>query len=50
MDRAEEKMKTSVDPLQMFEHAYEEMPPYLKEQREELAEEQAEAGKEANHG
>ena len=50
VDRAEEKMKTSVDPLQMFEHAYEEMPPYLKEQREEMVEELAEAGKEANHG
>lgn len=39
VDRAEEQMKKLDDPLQMFEHAYAELPPYLKEQRAELAEE-----------
>ncbi len=37
VDRAEEQMKHLGDPLHMFEHAYAEMPPYLKEQRDELA-------------
>lgn len=50
VDRAEGLMKTSTDPLRMFEHAYEEMPPYLKEQREDLVRELAEAEKEASHG
>ena len=36
VDRAEEQMKHLTDPLLMFEHAYAEMPPYLKEQREEF--------------
>ncbi len=39
VDRAEELMKKFDDPLHMFEHAYAELPPYLKEQRAELAEE-----------
>lgn len=39
VDRAEELMKKLDDPLHMFEHAYAELPPYLKEQRAELAEE-----------
>jgi hypothetical protein len=30
-------MKLLGDPLHMFEHAYAEMPPYLKEQRDEVA-------------
>ena len=37
VDRAEELMKKLDDPLHMFEHAYAELPPYLKEQRAELA-------------
>jgi pyruvate dehydrogenase E1 component alpha subunit len=37
VDRAEEQMKQLGDPLHMFEHAYAEMPPYLKEQRDEVA-------------
>jgi pyruvate dehydrogenase E1 component alpha subunit len=37
VDRAEEQMKLLGDPLHMFEHAYAEMPPYLKEQRDEVA-------------
>lgn len=50
VERAEELMEDFTDPLRMFEHVYAEMPPYLKEQREELAEEvdflaEQEAGK-----
>jgi pyruvate dehydrogenase E1 component alpha subunit len=37
--RAEEMMKDFTDPLQMFDHIYSERPPYLEEQRKELAEE-----------
>jgi pyruvate dehydrogenase E1 component alpha subunit len=50
VDRAEEIMKTAGDPLNMFEHAYAEMPPYLVEQSEELAQELAETQQEASHG
>jgi len=52
VDSAEKRMKELKDEqLTMFDHMYAEMPPYLQEQREELAEElQAEAGEEGNHG
>lgn len=50
VDRAEELMKKYDDPLQMFEHVYAEMPPYLGEQREELKAELAESREEENHG
>jgi pyruvate dehydrogenase E1 component alpha subunit len=50
VDRAEEQMKTLGNPLDMFEHAYADMPPYLKEQREEFKRELAEINKDANHG
>ena len=50
IDRAEEQMKTLGDPIDMFEHAYAEMPPYLKEQKEAFAGELAEKQKEGNHG
>jgi pyruvate dehydrogenase E1 component alpha subunit len=39
VERAEKLMEDFTDPLRMFDHVYAEMPPYLKEQREELAEE-----------
>ncbi len=42
VDRAEEKMKIPPDPQVMFEHAYAELPPYLAEQRDALADELAE--------
>jgi len=50
IDRAEEQMKTLGDPIDMFEHAYAEMPPYLKAQKDAFARELAETGKEGNHG
>jgi pyruvate dehydrogenase E1 component alpha subunit len=50
VDRAEEQMKKLDDPLHMFEHAYAELPPYLKEQRAELAEELKVMHKEKQHG
>ena len=37
VDRAEKQVEALGDPLDMFEHAYAEMPPYLKEQKAELA-------------
>ncbi len=36
VERAEEAMKTLGDPLDLFEHLWAEMPPTLREQREEL--------------
>ncbi len=48
IDRAEEQMKSLGNPIDMFEHAYAEMPPHLKEQRESLARELAE--QEGEHG
>ncbi len=50
VEHAEELMKKHSDPLPMFEHAYAEMPPHLKEQREELKQELAEMPKEEDHG
>jgi len=51
LEHAEELMKQSSDPLHMFDHAYAEMPPHLKEQREELRRELAEMpAKEEDHG
>ena len=46
VDKAEKRMQELGDPLDMFEHAYAEMPPHLKAQRDYLAAELAEAGKE----
>jgi TPP-dependent pyruvate/acetoin dehydrogenase alpha subunit len=50
VDHAEEMMGKVGDPLDMFKHAYEELPPYVVEQREELVQELASLGKEGNHG
>jgi len=49
VDRAEEEMKGLGDPLLMFEHAYAEMPDYLKEQRADFIRFMAEAQKEEKH-
>jgi pyruvate dehydrogenase E1 component alpha subunit len=46
VERAEDEMKRLGDPLLLFEHAYAEMPPYLKEQREDFIRFASEAGKE----
>ena len=50
INRAEEQMQRLDDPTDMFEHAYAEMPPYLKAQKEALAGELAEKGKEGING
>ncbi|MGD2125363.1 MAG: pyruvate dehydrogenase (acetyl-transferring) E1 component subunit alpha [Desulfobacteraceae bacterium] len=50
VESAEEKMKTLADPLRMFEHAYAEMPAYLKEQREELRQDLGATSEEEHHG
>jgi pyruvate dehydrogenase E1 component alpha subunit len=47
VERAEKLMKDFTDPLQMFDHIYAELPAYLKQQREELAEETKSAGEQA---
>jgi pyruvate dehydrogenase E1 component alpha subunit len=49
VERAEEEMKGLGDPLLMFEHAYAEMPAYLKEQRADFIRFTAEAQKEEKH-
>lgn len=41
VDAAEEQMKRMGDPLDMFDHAYAEMPPYLQSQRKALQKELA---------
>ncbi|MGD8522515.1 MAG: pyruvate dehydrogenase (acetyl-transferring) E1 component subunit alpha [Desulfobacterales bacterium] len=50
VDRAETQMKTLGNPADMFEHAYAELPPYLKDQREEFERELAESNKETDNG
>jgi pyruvate dehydrogenase E1 component alpha subunit len=49
VERAEEQMKGLGDPLLMFEHAYAELPEYLKEQRAEFIRWMAAAQQEGNH-
>jgi len=50
IDSAEKQMETLGDPIDMFAHAYAEMPPYLKEQKADLARELSEGVEEGNHG
>ena len=46
VERAEDEMKRMADPLLLFEHAYGQMPPYLKEQREDFIRFMSAEGKE----
>ena len=46
VDNAEKQMQTMGNPLDMFNHVYADLPPYLAGQREELARELAGTGKE----
>jgi pyruvate dehydrogenase E1 component alpha subunit len=50
VDGAEEKMKALGDPIDMFEHAYAEIPAYLKEQKEAFVTEVAEMTEGGDHG
>ncbi|MBW1998534.1 MAG: pyruvate dehydrogenase (acetyl-transferring) E1 component subunit alpha [Deltaproteobacteria bacterium] len=50
VDRAEEYMEKIGNPLDMFDHAYAELPSYLEEQREALARELGSVEKEESHG
>ena len=50
VERAEEEMKTMGQPLQMFDHLYAELPPYLQTQRAQLAEELNRGKREERHG
>jgi pyruvate dehydrogenase E1 component alpha subunit len=47
VDGAEEKMKSMGDPIDMFDHVYEQRPSYLEEQRKALA---RALSQEENHG
>jgi pyruvate dehydrogenase E1 component alpha subunit len=50
IDSAEERAKTLGDPTDIFLHHYDELPPYLQEQREELVREIDAKAKEAHNG
>jgi pyruvate dehydrogenase E1 component alpha subunit len=50
VDHAEGQMKSLGDPLDMFDHAYAEMPPHLRSQRDELATELGRAAEEGGNG
>lgn len=50
VDRAEKQMEALGNPMDMFEHTYAEMPPYLREQKAQLAEELSALDEEGKHG
>ena len=50
VDRAEKQMEALGNPLDMFEHAYAKLPPHLKEQKAQLAQELAGRDEEGKHG
>ena len=50
VDGAEKEMEALGDPIDMFDHAYAELPAYLKEQKADLARELSAGGEEGNHG
>ena len=48
IDRAEKQMKAMGDPVDMFDHAYAQMPSYLKEQKEAFLQELSDIAEEEN--
>jgi len=50
VNRAEEEAKSLGDPLDMFNHAYAELPPHLIDQRNALARELEDIQGEESHG
>jgi len=50
VDAAEKQMKELGAPLDMFDHLYAELPPYLQRQREEVARRFARDNREEHHG
>jgi len=50
VERAEEQMRSLGDPLQMFDHLYGELPPYLRVQKEQLARDLSAGNGEGDHG
>ncbi len=50
VERAEAQMRTLGEPLQMFDHLYAELPPYLRAQKAQLAEDLASGNGEMSHG
>jgi len=50
VDNAEETMKTLGDPVDMFDHTFEQMPEYLKEQKESFSRELAVSKEEVDNG
>jgi pyruvate dehydrogenase E1 component alpha subunit len=50
IDGAEKQMETLGDPLEMFDNAYADIPPYLKEQKADLASELSEIDAEGKNG
>ena len=50
VERAEEQMRSLGDPLQMFDHLYGELPPYLRVQKDQLAGDLSAGNGEGDHG
>lgn len=50
VQRAEAQMQTLGDPLKMFDHLYDRLPPYLEAQKRQLARDLSQIGTEADHG
>jgi pyruvate dehydrogenase E1 component alpha subunit len=50
VERAEEQMRSLGDPLQMFDHLYDELPPYLRVQKDQLAGDLSAGNGEGDHG
>jgi pyruvate dehydrogenase E1 component alpha subunit len=50
VEKAEQQMTQLTDPLHMFAHAYAELPPHVRDQRDSLAQALADSAKEVSHG